>query len=254
MATYKKRGYKPKTKKEKVEIVEENSTTAEVFKSLDEGASKTEQWVVKNQNYIFGVIGAIALVVLGYLGYNKFVAEPQQKEAMNEMYQAKKYFEEAVNGVESDSLYSMALNGGEGKYGMLDIVNEYGGTPAANLANYYAGMAYLNLKDYQNAITYLSDFSSDDKMLNPISKGGIGDAFVQLEQLEEGLEYYEKAINASTNDFTTPLYLLKAARVAIDLGDNAKALDFLNRIKKEFSSSTEVTQADVLIGKVQASL
>lgn len=254
MATYKKRGYKPKTKKEKVEIVEENSTTAEVFKSLDEGASKTEQWVVKNQNYIFGVIGAIALVVLGYLGYNKFVAEPQQKEAMNEMYQAKKYFEEAVNGVESDSLYNMALNGGEGKYGMLDIVNEYGGTPAANLANYYAGMAYLNLKDYQNAITYLSDFSSDDKMLNPISKGGIGDAFVQLEQLEEGLEYYEKAINASTNDFTTPLYLLKAARVSIDLGDNAKALDFLNRIKKEFSSSTEVTQADVLIGKVQASL
>lgn len=254
MATYKKRGYKPKTKKEKVEIVEENSTTAEVFKSLDEGASKTEQWVVKNQNYIFGVIGAIALVVLGYLGYNKFVAEPQQKEAMNEMYQAKKYFEEAVNGVESDSLYNMTLNGGEGKYGMLDIVNEYGGTPAANLANYYAGMAYLNLKDYQNAITYLSDFSSDDKMLNPISKGGIGDAFVQLEQLEEGLEYYEKAINASTNDFTTPLYLLKAARVSIDLGDNAKALDFLNRIKKEFSSSTEVTQADVLIGKVQASL
>ncbi|RCT55110.1 tol-pal system YbgF family protein [Winogradskyella sp. KYW1333] len=254
MATYKKRGYKPKTKKEKVEIVEENSTTAEVFKSLDEGASKTEQWVVKNQNYIFGVIGAIALVVLGYLGYNKFVAEPQQKEAMNEMYQAKKYFEEAVNGVESDSLYNMTLNGGEGKYGMLDIVNEYGGTPAANLANYYAGMAYLNLKDYQNAITYLSDFSSDDKMLNPISQGGIGDAFVQLEQLEEGLEYYEKAINASTNDFTTPLYLLKAARVSIDLGDNAKALDFLNRIKKEFSSSTEVTQADVLIGKVQASL
>ncbi|WP_438963378.1 tetratricopeptide repeat protein [Winogradskyella sp.] len=254
MATYKKRGYKPKTKKEKVEIVEENSTTAEVFKSLDEGASKTEQWVVKNQNYSFGVIGAIALVVLGYLGYNKFVAEPQQKEAINEMYQAKKYFEEAVNGVESDSLYNMALNGGEGKYGMLDIVYEYSGTPAANLANYYAGMAYLNLKDYQNAITYLSDFSSDDKMLNPISKGGIGDAFVQLEQLEEGLEYYEKAINASTNDFTTPLYLLKAARVSIDLGDNAKALDFLNRIKKEFSSSTEVTQADVLIGKVQASL
>jgi tetratricopeptide (TPR) repeat protein len=254
MATYKKRGYKPKTKKEKAEIVEENSTTAEVFKSLDEGASKTEQWVVKNQNYIFGVIGAVAIVVLGFLGYNKFIAEPQQKEAMNEMYQAKKYFEEAVNGVESDSLYNMTLNGGEGKYGMLDIIDEYSGTPAANLASYYAGMSYLNLKDYQNAITYLSDFSSNDKMLNPISKGGIGDAFVQLEQLPEGLEYYEKAINANTNDFTTPLYLLKAARVAIDLEEYSKALGFLNRIKKEFSSSTEVTQADVLIGKVEASL
>ena len=254
MATYKKRGYKPKTKKEKEEIVEENSATAEVFNTLDEGASKTEEWFVKNQNYIIGVIAAIAIVVLGYLGYNKFIAEPQQKEAMNEMYQAKKYFEEATNGVASDSLYNMALNGGEGKYGMLDIIDQYGGTPAGNLANYYAGMAYLNLKDYQNAVTYLSEFSSDDKMLGPIAKGGIGDAFVQLEQLPEALEYYEKAFKANVNEFTTPMYLLKAARVAIDLGENQKALDYLNRIKSDFSSSTEASQVDVLIGKVEASL
>jgi tetratricopeptide (TPR) repeat protein len=254
MATYKKRGYKPKTKKEKEEVVEENSTTAEVFNTLDEGASKTEEWFIKNQNYIVGFIAVAAVLVLGYLGYNKYVAEPQEKEAMNEMYTAKKYFEDAANGISSDSLYSMALNGGEGKYGMLDIVNEYGGTPAANLANYYAGMAYLNLKDYQNAIEHLSDFSSDDKMLGPIAKGGIGDAFVQLEQLPEALEYYEKAFKANINDYTTPMYLLKAARVAIDLDQNQKALDYLNRIKTEFDSSTEADQVDVLIGMAQAKL
>lgn len=254
MATYKKRGYKPKSKKEKEEIAEENSATAEVFNTLDEGASKTEEWFVKNQNYIIGVIAVIAVIVLGYLGYKKFIAEPQQKEAMNEMYQAKKYFEEATNGVASDSLYNMALNGGEGKYGMLDIIDQYGSTPAGNLANYYAGMAYLNLKDYQNAVTYLGNFSSDDKMLGPIAKGGIGDAFVQLEQLPEALEYYEKAFKANVNEFTTPMYLLKAARVAIDLGENAKALEYLNRIKSEFSSSTEATQVDVLIGMVEAKL
>ena len=37
---------------------------------------------------------------------------------------------------ESDSLFRLALNGGEGKYGFLDIVDEYSGTKAANLANY----------------------------------------------------------------------------------------------------------------------
>ncbi|MDY2588133.1 tetratricopeptide repeat protein [Winogradskyella aquimaris] len=254
MATYKKRGYKPKTKKEKEEVVEENSTTAEVFNTLDEGASKTEEWFIKNQNYIVGFIAVAAVLVLGYLGYNKYVAEPQEKEAMNEMYTAKKYFEDAANGISSDSLYTMALNGGEGKYGMLDIINEYSGTPAANLANYYAGMAYLNLKDYQNAIEHLSDFSSDDKMLGPIAKGGIGDAFVQLEQLPEALEYYEKAFKANINDYTTPMYLLKAARVAIDLDQNQKALDYLNRIETEFDSSTEADQVDVLIGMAQAKL
>ncbi|EDP70272.1 TPR domain protein [Flavobacteriales bacterium ALC-1] len=254
MATYKKRGYKPKTKKEKEEVVEENSTTAEVFNTLDEGASRTEEWVVKNQKYIIGIIGIAAIAVLGYLGYNKFVAEPGQKDAMNEMYTAKKYFDDAVSGISSDSLYRMALEGGEGKYGMVDIAKEYSGSPAANLANYYAGMSYLNLKDYQNAIAYLDEFSSDDKMLGPIAKGGIGDAFVQLEQLDKGLEYYEKAFKANVNDFTTPMYLMKAARVAIDLGQNDKALGYLKRIKSEFTTSTEFAQVDVLIGQVEASL
>ena len=53
MATYNKRGYKPKTKEEKVEEVEQQSTTAEVFNTLDETASKTEDFVAKNQKYIF---------------------------------------------------------------------------------------------------------------------------------------------------------------------------------------------------------
>ena len=48
--------------------------------------------------------------------------------------------------------------------------------------------------------------------------------------------------------------MLKAERVAIDLEDFRKAQDFLNRIKTEFPSSTEASQADVLLGKVEASL
>jgi len=252
MATYKKRGYKPKNKKEQVEAIEDNSTTAEVFNTLDESASKTEEWVINNQNYIFGVVGVVAVVILAIMGYNRFIAEPTAKEAMNEMYQAQTFFNDAVNGVEQDSLFTLALNGGEGKYGMLDIIDQYSGTPAGNLANYYAGMAYLNLKDYQNAITYLSAFSSDDKMLAPIANGGIGDAFVQLNQLEDGLDYYEKAIEINTNDFTTPLYLLKAAKVAIDLERYDRALLYLNRIKEEFASSNEARDIDVLIGLAES--
>ncbi|WP_299226347.1 tetratricopeptide repeat protein [uncultured Psychroserpens sp.] len=252
MATYKKRGYKPKTKAEKVEAIEENSTTAEVFNTLDEGASKAEDWAVKNQKNIFIVVGLAAAIVLGYLGYNKFIAEPKASEAMNEMFTAQKYFDEAVTGTAKDSLYTLALNGGEGKYGMLDIVEEYGGTPAGNLANYYAGMAYLNLKDYTNTVKHLSDFKTDDAVLNPIAKGAIGDAFVQLNQPEQALEYYEKAIAASKNDYTTPMYLFKAANVALELGQSDKALNNFKRIKEEFSSSTEAANIDVFIGRAEA--
>lgn len=254
MATYKKRGYKPKTDKEKNEAIEDNSTTAEVFNTLDESASKTEEWVANNQQYIFGAVAAIALIILGVLGYNKFIAEPKQQEAMNEMFKAQQYFDQAVNGTDKDSLFTMALNGGEGKFGMLDIIEEYSGSPAANMANYYAGISYLNLKDYPNAVKYLTKFSSDDAMLNPIAKGAIADAFVQLNQPEDALEYYEKAIAASTNDFTTPMYLSKAGKLALSLNKYDKALKNFQRIKKDFPKSNEATGIDVLIGNAQAQL
>ena len=62
MATYSKRGYKtPKVKEDNVDndfiedviVDEKDSTTAGVFNTLDETASKTEEWVAKNQKVIF---------------------------------------------------------------------------------------------------------------------------------------------------------------------------------------------------------
>ena len=251
MATYNKRGYKPKTKVEKEQNIEEGSTTAEVFNTLDESASKTEAFVEKNQKYIFIIIGIVAAIVLGSLGYKEFIAKPKQVNAMNDMFQAQKYFEDAVNGVEKDSLFNLALNGGEGKYGMLDIIKEYSGTPAANLANYYAGTAYLKLKDYKNAVEYLSNFKSDDEILAPLAKGNIGDAFVQLNQPEDALDYYEQAAKMRDNEYTTPMYLFKAGTIALDLGQAGKALDYFERIKEDYPNATEASNINVFIGKAQ---
>ena len=253
MATYKKRGYKPKTVKEKdIEVEEQHSTTAEVFNTLDETASKTEDFVAANQKYIFIIIGAVSVLVLGYLGYKEFVAKPAQVQANNEMFQAKKHFNDAVSGVSSDSLYNLALNGSGGKFGMLDIIKEYGSTPAGNLAHYYAGMSYLNLKKYKEAVSHLDDFSSEDQILAPMAKGAIGDAFVQLDQKEDALKYYIEAANMRSNEYSTCTFLYKAGITALDLGRAKEALGFFNRIKEEYPKSNEATSAEVFIGKAQA--
>src|SRR6478609_6616912 len=171
MATYSKRGYKtPKVKEDNVEndvidevIVDESeSTTAGVFNTLDETASKTEEWVAKNQKMIFVGVIAVAAVALGYMGYNKFVAEPKEQDATDQMFIAQQNFQKATEGTASDSLYKLSLEGSEGKYGFVKIADEYSGTKAANLANYYAGIAYLNTGKYDEAISYLGKFSSKD--------------------------------------------------------------------------------------------
>ena len=253
MATYKKKGHKPANKEEQAQHVEEHSTTAEVFNTLDEGANKTEAWVAKNQKYIYIIIGLAAVIILGYLAYNEFVKEPNEREAANEMFQAQEYFNNAIatSGAQSDSLYNMALTGGEGKYGFLDIIEDYGNTNAANLANYYAGFAYLHTNRYQEAIEYLEDFDSDDEILAPLATAGIGDAFLQLNQPEEALNYYDKAASMRSNSFTTPKALLKAAITAIQLGKGEQATKYLNRIKDEYSTTPEAAQVPVYLGRAQ---
>ncbi len=253
MATYKKRGYKPKNKVEEQEFEERDSATAEVFSTLDESASKSEEWVSKNQNYILGIIGVVAVAVLGYLAYVQFVQNPKEANAANEMYYPQQYFDQAVNSsTAKDSLYNLALKGADGKYGFLDIIDEYSGTKAANLANYSVGMAYLNMQQYQEAIDYLEDFSSDDAILGALAKGGLGDAFMQLDQPGDALGYYEKAIAHSANAYTTPKFLYKAGVTALELKQNDKALGYFQKIKNDFSNSDEARTIDAFIGMAKS--
>lgn len=257
MATYSKRGYKaPKEKADKdsaenINIDEKDSATAGVFSTLDETASKTEAFVAKNQNFIIGIVGAVALVTIGYLVYQKFIAEPKQVEAANEMFVAQQNFQQATDGVASDSLYKLSLNGSEGKFGFVKIADEYSGTDAGNLANYYAGMAYLNTGKYIEAIDYLSKFKSEDIVLGALAKGAIGDAYAQNKQPKEALDYYLKAVEANKNDFTTPRFLLKAGKTALELGKKEDALKYFTDIKDNFDASPEAASVDVLIGLAQ---
>ena len=263
MATFNKRGYKtPKEKEEKVENViaediavdDKNSATAKAFDTLDQTASKTEDFVAKNQKFILGFLGGIALITIGYLMYQKFIAEPKQLEAGEELFVAQQNFQKAVDdatGTKSDSLFKLVLNGSEGKFGVIKIAQEYAGTDAGNLANYYAGIAFLNTGKYSEAITSLENFKSEDAVLSAIATGAIGDAYSQKNQPKEALDFYVKASQANKNEFTTPRYLLKAGKTAMALGNKADALKYFTEIKDNYDNSPEGQAVDALIGMVQ---
>ena len=262
MATYNKRGYKaPKEKEEKLDanfieetpnVDEKDSATAGVFNTLDETASKTEAWVEKNQKIIFGIVGAIALVTVSYLLYQKFVVEPKEDEGANAMFVAQQNFQKAVDGdTAKDSLFNLALKGSEGQFGFKDIADKFSGTAAGNLANYYAGIAYLNTGKYAEAISSLEKFSSDDVMLSTLAIGAIGDAYSQKNDAKKALEYYIKASEMNVNELTTPRYLLKAAQLELAANNKADALKHLTQIKEKYESAPEAQSVDALIGMAQ---
>ena len=257
MATYKK----VKTKKATTSTDKSQSTTKEVFETLDLTASKSEQWIQKNQKAILFALVFVAVVILGYMGYTKYVQEPKEFEATNELAFPRKYFEEALGSKaailqekERDSLLNLGLEGADGKYGFIDIADTYSGTNAGNLAEYYAGISYLKMRDYKNAITHLGNYSSDDELLAPTSYGAIGDAFAEINQLDDALEYYVKAFKAQDNEFTTPMFLMKAGKVALNLGKFKEALKYFTHVENEFGKSPFAKDLDFYKNQAQYSI
>lgn len=254
MSTYKK----VKTNKGEEAHKASTSTTKEVFETLDITASRSEKWLEKNKKFIIAFIVIVALIAVGYMGYEKYILQPKEIEASNELAFPKKYFEAALTdkNLESqlalrDSLLNLGLNGADGKFGFLDIADTYGTTKAGNLAEYYAGISYLKMRDYKNAVTHLGNYSSSDELLAPVALGAIGDAFAEINQLDDALDYYVKAADAKQNEFTAPLFLFKAGETALNLGKASQALGYFEKIEKNYPKSDQAKDIGYYINKAK---
>lgn len=219
--------------------------TEEKIEAVEQALSKTERFIEENQKPIMIVVGAIILLVLIVLGYQKFVAAPREIKAQNEIFMAQNYFEQ-------DSLYK-ALNG-DGQYaGFLEIIDKYGSTQSGNLAKYYTGICYLKMGEFENAIKYLKKFDSNDPMTSSMAFGAIGDAYVELGKNDKAISYYKKAADKK-NEFTTPAFLFKAAMTYELENDFKKALELYEKIKAEYPRSYEGRDIDRFIAKAKGML
>ena len=213
--------------------------TEERIVAVEEAFGKTEQFIEKYQQIILIVVGVIIVIVLGFFGFKRFYLGPKEKEAQSQMFMAEKYFEQ-------DSL-KRALNG-DGQYlGFLAIIDEYGLTKSANLAHYYAGVCYLKLGQYDLALEQLNKFSSSDQLVGPMAKGAMGDANMELKQVEKAAGLYLDAAEMKKNEFTSPLFLMKSAMANEELGKYDKAVALYKRIKEEFPRSKEGREIDKYI-------
>lgn len=209
--------------------------------AVEEALGRTEQFIEDNQKYIMIVLAAIIVVILGYLGYNKLYKAPREAKAKSEVFMAEKYFE-------SDSL-DLALNGDGNNAGFLEIIDNYGSTKTGNLSRYYAGMCYLKKGDFETAISYLKDFSSDEMMVSSMALGGVGDAYLELGKNDDAVSYYMKAAENKPNEFTSPVFLMKAGLTYELKGDYANALKVYETIKQKYPRSFEGRDIEKYITK-----
>ena len=206
---------------------------------LEVAMSSSEAFIIKYKNKFLAGIAAIVIVVGGVLGYQHFIAEPNEKKASEALFKGEQYFM-------ADN-YEFALNGDSlGYEGFLKVADEFSGTEAGQLANAYAGICYKNLGKNDEAIKYLKKFSADDNLVSPAIYGAIGDCYFESNSIKDAESYYKKAID-SKNNMIAPLYTYRLAMLYFNNGDNAKAAELMEKLKDDYPQSNEASDADKYI-------
>ena len=218
----------------------------ERLEQIESTLGKTEMFIEKNQKTILIVLAVVVVAILAVFGVKKFVIEPRESEAQASMFRAEQLFEKDD--------YATALNGDGNNAGFLDIISEYGGTKAGNLARYYAGICYLNTGDFNNAVKYLEEFNGKDQIVKPLATGAMGDAYLELDNTAEAAKCYEKAAKESPNSFTSPMFLMKAGLTYEMVNNYQKALEMYKIIKAEYPTSNEGFNIEKYIAYVEAKM
>lgn len=218
---------------------------------IEEALSKSEMFLQKNGKLFITILVIAILVAGGIFGYKHLYSNPRIEDATNSMFEAQIQFER-------DS-FAVALNGVEGVFdGFNTIIEDYSGTPQANLAAHYAGICAMQLGDFAGALNYFGSYSASKSTAGEIidaqNVGLMGDCSIELGKVDEAISYYKQAMEVSTSDATAPLYAQKAAIALFEQGKAAEAIELINVIKANNPASLQARDADKYIAHFSQAL
>ncbi len=207
--------------------------------------AKVQQTYFENKNTIIGAAVAVILAIALSIGYY-YYSQTQENKAQELMGNAEIYF---LNGD-----YENALNGSEEDFtvGFEQIINNYSGTKAGNLARYYAAVCEYKLGDTEAALQYIRDFEVTDGIMGvaPLSFKAV--LLTETGNHQEAAETYVQAAELDENDATTPYNYLEAANAFNDAGDTEQAKTYARKVVDEYPNSQQVADAQRLLGRLMA--
>lgn len=206
-------------------------------------------WAANSKKII--IVGSVLIVLLGgYFGYKKLIAEPNEKKANDLIFPAEKLFGViAGSSTYNKDTVNIVLNGDKasGVTGLLKIASSYGGTKSGNRAEYMIGACYLQLKQYDKAIKHLKEFDANGAtQIQSKAYILLGHAYAEQKKTDDALDYYKKAGSISGLDeamATEAIYM--AARYAEALGKTKEAIELFQELKDEYPTSQRVSSGEV---------
>lgn len=226
----------------KKEVEQQIAQTDQQFENVEIHLNRFEQFFEEHsKTMLIAAASILAIVAIIFLVKTQYY-NPLKAEAQKEIFNAQYAFE-------ADS-FKLALNGDGVNPGFLGIIDDYGSTPAGNLAHYYAGVCYMHLGEWDNAKKHLSDFDTDDEILGSMATGLQGDCEAQLGNADGAVKWYRKAADAGCK-LTAPMFLQKLGNTLETMGRNPEALEAYKAIKDNYPQSSFASQVDKYIAAIK---
>lgn len=210
---------------------------------FDEAIEASKSFVERNIKPLGYGIGAVLVVVIGFLLVHQFYIVPNGKRADEALFKAQQLFMEGN--------YEKALNGEGDNLGFLAVAEKFGSTKAGNLATLYAAICYAQTGKYYEAVDMLDEYDDcGDDMVSPSAIGLLGNCYAELGQNEKAASLLQKAADKADNNTISPMYLVQAGQIYESLGQPDKALECYKKVKEHYVQSVQYSEIDKYIERV----
>lgn len=216
------------------------------LEGIEQALTRSEQFIEDNQKGLTYFLGGLIVVLLIIIGGNRYYLKPLNEEAAADMYYAERFFE-------MDS-FNLALNGYGTYPGFLNVIDDYGITKSAKLSKYYAGVCYHQMGDYEVAIDLLNKFKTNDLLVGAAKYSTLGDAYVELGEMDKAISAYRSGISKYENNFSSPILLKKLGLVYEELDNLEEALASYKAIESTYPGTPEGKEITKYIGRVESKM
>lgn len=165
-------------------------------------------------------VGGVLLLVLGYFVWYQIFYIPSNEKSKDSYWEGLNYAKKDSTEVAIEEFRA--------------AVRKYDGKVGGEVAQFLYARQLMNQGEFKKAFNELEEVDLEDSYVSVLRIGLRADCKSEMEDYEGASAMYVEAANMMDNDFTTPMYLHKAAGCATELKDFKTAKKYYKRIMDDY--------------------
>ena len=182
-------------------------------------------------------VGAIIVLVLGYFAYRQFMWKPDNDKSKDSYWAG-------LNYASADST-DMAIEELETQ------VKKFDGKIGGEVAQFVLARQLMAKGEFKDAMKELESVDVSDAYVSIMAKGLRADCHSELKEYEKAANLYLEAAEESDNDFTSPMYLMKAGLCAEEIKDFTMATECYEKIRDNYTSFASQKAIDKYVARAK---